>query len=266
LVVPGVVIRDPGCVAKTWPTFYEDLEQLWAEGGRVAIREGEAGMGMARTVIAIDGPGGAGKTTVSKGVADRLGLPHLDTGATYRAAALAALSSGIDLDDIEAVIESVRAMELDYRDGLMFLAGRDVTEAIRDNEVTSGASRLSAIPEAREVLVAWQRSWVERRGGSAVVEGRDIGTVVFPAAIVKIFLTARPEVRAARRAGESSIVGESLEGIAAELRRRDQRDSTRKASPLRPASDAVEIDTSDLSIEDVITGIVQLVSERVGAG
>jgi 3-phosphoshikimate 1-carboxyvinyltransferase len=264
LVVPGVVIRDPGCVAKTWPTFFEDMGQLWADGDRLASQAAQDGS-MARIVVAIDGPGGAGKTTVSRGVATKLDLPHLDTGAFYRAAALAVLRSAIDLDDSEAVAEIVRNAEFDYRAGAMLLAGEDVNDAIRSPAVTSVASKVSAIPEVREVLVARQQAWVEQHGGAAVVEGRDIGTVVFPQAPVKVFLTARSEIRAARRAGELPGSTESLEGIAEELERRDHRDSTRQASPLHPASDAIELDTSDLPIDEVITRIVQLVSEWVAS-
>ncbi len=261
LVLPGVVIRDPGCVEKTWPTFFEDMGQLWPDRGTLAGLPVERGHSMVRGVVAIDGPGGAGKTTVSRGVADRLGLPHLDTGAFYRAAALAIMRSGGDVEDAEAAARVVRASEFDYRDGTMMLGGEDVNEEIRSPALSSSASRVSAIPAVREVLVARQQKWVEQRGGAAVVEGRDIGTVVFPEAPLKIFLTARPEVRAARRAREMPAADQSPEGIAEELERRDRRDSTRAASPLRPATDAVAVDTSDLSIDGVIAHIVQLASE-----
>jgi len=264
LVVPNVVIRDPGCVAKTWPSYFEDMGELWPEGGLLARQEAEHGGAMAGVVVAIDGPGGAGKTTVSKGVADRLDLPHLDTGAFYRAAALAALRRGVDLDDAEALIEAVRSTDFDYHDGTMLLDGESVNEAIRDPLLASSASRVSAEPAVREVLVARQQAWVGQHGGAAVVEGRDIGTVVFPEAPVKVFLTARPEIRASRRAGELQGDDQSLERVARELERRDRRDSTRQASPLRPAVDAVELDTSDLTIDEVIARIVQVVGERVG--
>lgn len=264
LVIENVVISDPGCVAKTWPTFFDDMGRLWPGGGSLASKDWRDGIRMDRMVVAIDGPGGAGKTTVSRGVADRLGLPHLDTGAFYRAAALVALRSGLDPADSEGVGEAIRLADLDYHQGTMLVDGESVDEAIRSPGLTSNASKVSAIPEVREVLVARQQAWVERHGGAAVVEGRDIGTVVFPEAPVKVFLTARPEVRAERRSAELRGDDVSLEGIAQELERRDRRDSTRAASPLRPASDAVEVDTSDLPIDEVITRIVDLVNERVG--
>lgn len=257
LMIRGVIVNDPGCVVKTWPTFFDDLEQLWPTAGTVVNHSLEDRM--ARTVVAIDGPGGAGKTTVSRGVADRLRLPHLDTGASYRAAALAALRGGVDWDDVDAVTEAVRAANFGYRDGSMLLDGQDINEAIRGPEVTSLASQVSAIPGVRRVLVAWQREWVEAEGGSAVVEGRDIGTVVFPDAALKVFLTARPEVRAARRASELPAGADLVADITRELERRDRRDSTRADSPLQAAADAVEVDTSDLTIEEVIAKIVGLV-------
>ena len=259
LILPDLVIRDPRCVAKTWPGFFEDMGQLWPGGGSMAAGRREEEPGMVGLVVAIDGPGGAGKTTVSRGVADRLELPHLDTGAFYRAAALAVLRSGADVDDPEAAIAAVRSATFDYHAGTMVLDGDDVNEAIRSPALSASASKVSAIPAVREVLVARQRSWVRDHGGAAVVEGRDIGTVVFPEAPVKIFLTARPEVRAARRARELNEDSGSLEGVAEELARRDRRDSTRKTSPLRPAEDAVEVDTSDLAIDEVIGTIVRLV-------
>ena len=261
LVVPNVVIRDPGCVAKTWPSFFDDMAHLWPNGSTWASPLAQVGDSIAGLVVAIDGPGGAGKTTVSKGVADRLDLPHLDTGAFYRAAALVAQRNGIDVDDGQAVVAAIRAAEFDYHDGTMLLAGEDVSEAIRSPALTSNASKVSAIGAVREVLVARQQAWVAQHGGAAVVEGRDIGTVVFPKASVKVFLTARPEIRAARRALEMS--DGSVEGIAEELELRDRRDATRRVSPLRPAADAYELDTSDLPVDEVIARIVALVSERV---
>ena len=152
-------------------------------------------------IIAIDGPGGSGKTTVSRAVADRMALAHLDTGAFYRAATLAVLraSDGHDIPEDETVVSIVAAATMDFSDGSMTLDGEDVSEAIREDDVTAAVSRVSAIRYVRTLMVDRQRAWVAANGGSAVVEGRDIGTVVFPDADVKVFLTARPQVRAAGR-------------------------------------------------------------------
>ncbi len=257
LVVPGVVIKDPGCVVKTWPGFFEDLENLRSRsalpGGRSVAREEPA---RPSVIVAVDGPGGAGKSTVSRGLAVRLGIPHLDTGAFYRAAALAVLGAGIDPGRPEEVTNAVSEAAIDYRAGATILDGADVEDAIRRPEVTAAASAVSAIPEVRAVMVDQQRRWVEQHGGSAVVEGRDIGTVVFPDATLKVFLTARPEVRAARRARE--IPDAEVDEVAEKLARRDHFDSTRAASPLQRAPDALEIDTSDLSIEEVIETIARM--------
>lgn len=205
-------------------------------------------------IIAIDGPGGSGKTTVSRTVAERLGLAHLDTGAFYRAATLAVIRHGEDLDD-EEVVSIVAAMNLDYADGVMRIGEEDISEAIRSDEVTAQVSRVSAIRYVRTLMVDRQRAWVAEHGNAAVVEGRDIGTVVFPDADVKVFLTARPEVRAARRADETD--GNVTE-VVADLTRRDTQDSRRAVSPLTAADDAIEIDTSEMSIDAVVDLVVEL--------
>ncbi len=210
-------------------------------------------------IIAVDGPGGAGKSTVSRGVGERLGLPHLDTGAFYRAATLAVLQAGVDPADALAAVGVVAGSEIDFEADVTFLDGVDVSAAIRSEPVTDAVSAVSALPEVRELMVDQQRRWVERRGGAAVVEGRDIGTVVFPSAPVKVFLTARPEVRAARRAYE--LPQAEVSAVSADLERRDRTDSQRAASPLRPAADAHQIDTSDLTIGEVVGRIVALVEE-----
>ncbi len=211
-------------------------------------------------VIAVDGPGGVGKSTVSRRVAALVGLPHLDTGATYRAATLRALKAGVPLDDEDAVVEALEDATIEIDRGRVFLDGRDVSTTIRSPEVTAAVSTVSAHPRVRERIVAWQRTWVADHGGSAVVEGRDIGTVVFPDADVKVFLDARPEVRAARRAGDAEAAGRPPEEIVGELVARDRADSTREVSPLQPAADAVIIDTSDLGIDAVVDRIMHLVS------
>jgi cytidylate kinase len=211
-------------------------------------------------VVAIDGPGGAGKSTVAKGVAAVLGLSHLDTGATYRAATLAVVRTGVDPADAAAVLSIVERSAIEYDNGVIYLDGEPVPAESRGPEVNAAVSAVSAIPEVREAIVAMQRDWVERHGGSAVVEGRDIGTVVFPAAPVKVFISARPEVRAARRARDAEAADRGIAEIEADLARRDEIDSTREASPLKPADDAVVIDTSDMSVAEVVAAILNLVA------
>lgn len=211
-------------------------------------------------VIAIDGPGGVGKSTVTRRVAKARGLAYLDTGATYRAAALAVMQAGIDLEDVEAVIEAVRSIEIEYSDGLVYLNGADVSDEIRTPEVTAASSEVARIPEVRSIVVEMQRAWVASRGGAAVVEGRDIGTVVFPQAAVKVFLTARPEVRAARRAADQPEGhNQDVAAVRAALDERDKADSTRETSPLRAATDARKVDTSDLSLDEVVAAVLELV-------
>jgi cytidylate kinase len=216
-------------------------------------------------VVAIDGPGGVGKSTVASRVADALGVPHLDTGAIYRTATLAALRARVAIGDVTAIVAVLETAEIGYEAGRATLDGRDVTEAIRSPEVTAAVSPVAAIPEVRELAVSIQRSWVVERGGSAVVEGRDIGTVVFPKAAVKVFLTATPEIRAQRRAGDSEAGGSAVGEVATELARRDRLDSTRAASPLKPAPDAAIIDTSELGIDEVVAEVLAL-TEDASAG
>lgn len=208
-------------------------------------------------VVAIDGPGGSGKTTIARSVAMELQLPHLDTGAFYRAATVAVLRAGVDCDDQEAVAKLIGAARLTYDRGRMMLDEEDVTDTIRSEQTTLAVSAVSAVPEVRRLMVQAQRNWVAECGGSAVVEGRDIGSVVFPDAALKLFITARPEVRARRRAGE--VAGDQ-DLIEQDLARRDTIDSTRAVSPLQRAPDAIEIDTSDLSVDEVIARVLRLVA------
>ena len=211
-------------------------------------------------VIAVDGPGGVGKSTVAGRVANVLDLPHLDTGSTYRAAGLTALRRGAPLDDSDAVLTAITDVLITIVDGVVRIDGDDVTEDLRSDEVTRASSVVAAHPDVRRRIVALQQAWVAKRGGSAVVEGRDIGTVVFPDALVKVFLTARPEIRAARRSGDAEAADKSKDQIVAELAARDHRDSSRKASPLKAADDAEIIDTSDLSIDEVVARVLGLVA------
>lgn len=213
----------------------------------------------ARSVVAIDGPGGVGKTTVSRGVARALGYQSLDTGAFYRAAALLVKFHRTDPEDEAAVAAVLSGADLDYRDGAMLVEGVDVSAAIRKETITAASSRLARLPGLRLVLVERQRAWVAARGGRAVVEGRDIGTVVFPGAGVKIYLDATPDVRARRRAGQTST---ALGEVATQLGRRDRLDSTRAASPLAPAHDAVSIDTGALTAAEVIAQVLELCRDQ----
>ncbi len=207
-------------------------------------------------VVAIDGPGeGPGRAPVAATTAAVLGLPHLDTGATYRAATVAALRAGADPSDGAAVVAAIVDVAIGYEQGRVWLDGEDVTEATRSPEVVAAVSAASAHAEVRRLIVDLQRAWVADHGGDAVVEGRDIGTVVFPDASIKVFLTAHPDIRAARRAGDEDPVA---------LERRDRFDSSRQVSPLRPADDALVIDTSELTIDEVVAMVVELAGEDDG--
>jgi cytidylate kinase len=210
-------------------------------------------------VIAIDGPAGSGKSTVARAVAARLGLDYLDTGAMYRAVAFEALRRNIDPDDSPRVAELARQIELTVDDRVT-VNGTDATVEIRTPAVTKAVTAVAANPEVRAELVARQREWARRRGGG-VIEGRDIGTVVFPSAPVKVYLTASEEERASRRGRE--MLERDFDRVAADLARRDRADSTRSASPLAAASDAVSLDTTGLDTETVIERVMALVK---GAG
>lgn len=215
-------------------------------------------------VLAIDGPAGSGKSTVARRVARELDLEMLDTGAMYRSVTWASIERGVDPHDDRALGALAGALRIELADGSVTVDGVDCTSAIRGPEVNALVSVVSAQPSVRRHLVAVQRSWMQRRGGG-VVEGRDIGTVVFPDASLKVFLTASPLVRAGRRSAERS--GEELAAIASEIERRDHIDSTRHDSPLRQADNAMVLDTSDLSIDDVVSRIASRYREvTAGAG
>ena len=204
-------------------------------------------------VIAIDGPSGAGKSTAGRAVAERLGYVFLDTGAMYRALALAALRDGVPLDDPEAVAALARRIALRLEPGgAVLLDGGDVTSSLRTQEVGAAASRVSVHPPVRRHMVALQREM--GRDGGVVMDGRDIGTAVFPDADVKFYVDAHPRQRAARRHEELAQRGLSsdLDTIEREIRERDHADSTRADSPLTRARDAIHLDTTDLGLEDVV--------------
>lgn len=220
-------------------------------------------------VIAVDGPAGTGKSSVSRSLARSLGARYLDTGAMYRIVTLAVLRAGIDLDDVEAVGAAAADVDLavgyDPDEDRSYLAGEDVSAEIRGDEVTRAASAVSAVLGVRSRLVQLQRELAAGQD-SVVVEGRDIGTVVLPGADVKIFLTASAEERARRRNDQNiaSGLGDDYEAVLADVKRRDHLDSTRKVSPLRAADDALVVDTSDMSEPQVVAHLLELVKQHAG--
>jgi cytidylate kinase len=208
-------------------------------------------------VIAIDGPAGAGKSTIARAVAAGLGITYLDSGAMYRCVALAALGEGQHLDDGEALAALARRLEISLDGEAVRLGGRDVSAAIRAPEVGPAASRVARHPGVREAMVARQRELIE--SASYVAEGRDIGTVVAPDAPLKVFLTATAEERARRRADES---GEPLDRVRSEQLERDRRDREREHGALRPAADSVELETTGLTVDEAAARVIELARER----
>ena len=225
-------------------------------------------------IVAIDGPAGSGKSTVAHAIAEQCGFTYLDTGAMYRCVTLACLEQGVDVQDDEAVSEVARKARIEFGAGeqgqTVCLNGKDVTADIRTPQIDKNVSAVSAIPAVREAMVSLQRAVGEQ--GDVVAEGRDIGTVVFPNAEVKVFLTADAEARAHRRAVQreggdaakdaaAQADTASEQAILAEIRRRDELDSTRKEAPLRAAEDAHHIDSSSLGVEEVVSEVIRLMEE-----
>ena len=218
--------------------------------------------------IAIDGPAGAGKSTLARALARELGYLYVDTGAIYRTVALRAREAGANPSDPEQVAPLLEELDLrmDYGgDGVqrMYLSGRDVTDAIRENEVSALASKVAALPAVREFLLEFQRR--QAREHNVVMDGRDIGTVVLPQAGVKVFLTAAPEARARRRTAELLQRGQDadFDEILREIRQRDQQDENRPVAPLRQAEDAVRLDTTNLDLKGSLEALLTLVRERL---
>lgn len=209
-------------------------------------------------VVAIDGPAGAGKSTIAKALAAKLGVRYLDTGAMYRAVTFAAMNSGIELSNQDLVAELTRRSKMSLTDDSVVINGLDATTAIRSSEVTAAVSSVAANSQVRTELRERQRQWIAEHNGG-VVEGRDIGSVVFPDATLKVYLTASPIVRAKRRVAQS---GGDVDEIAAAIASRDLQDSSRSDSPLTQTDDAVTIDTSDRSIDQVVAELVEMTNKR----
>ena len=217
-----------------------------------------------RLIVAIDGPSGAGKGTVARTVSQALGYRHVDTGAMYRAVGWQALHDAIPLDDEDRLALLARSADIIVEGGVVSINGHDVTRAIRSPEIDKAAASVARLPRVREVLVTRQRQIGEQCG--VVMEGRDIGTVVFPGADVKVYLDASPEERARRRANDPAHTGGQAgqAAVAASIEARDKSDTTRTASPLTLAPDATLIDTTDMPIDRVVSRVMELVRARLG--
>lgn len=217
--------------------------------------------------VAIDGPAGAGKSTIARAAAAQLGFVYVDTGALYRAIGLAVCRRGIDGTDVPGILATLPEIQvgLTYQDGAqhVLLDGEDVSDAIRTPQISTYASQVSSVPEVRAYLLDLQRDLARRQ--SVIMDGRDIGTVILPDAKVKIFLTASPEKRAARRCAELREKGQdvTVEGILADMERRDALDASRATAPLKQAEDAVLVDTSDLTLEQSIEAVLTVIRDKM---
>ncbi len=221
---------------------------------------------MTLPLISIDGPAGAGKTSTSRAVAKRLGVPYLDTGAMYRAVTYAVMKKNVSYKDIGSIKRLLSTVNFSFSQGKngthVWMDEEEITDKLRSPELTRKISDVCEIREVRDFLVKLQRKWADR--GFGVVEGRDIGTVVLPQAPLKVFMTAKPEIRALRRGKDLGIAEDSkaLEQISKELSKRDKRDMEREESPLKPAKNAVVVDTSDVTFEEQVNKIVRLAAEK----
>lgn len=214
--------------------------------------------------VAIDGPGGTGKSSIAKAIASRLGLEYVDTGAMYRSLGLKSLREGIDPADLDAVEEMLSRTVIDFNDNHTYLDGEDVSDLIRTNEISMAASNISKLVPVRAKVDEVSKHLAATR--NVVMEGRDIGTVVIPDAEVKIFMTAAPEVRAQRRYDQLKAAGKpaDYDEIFADIQKRDYQDTHRELNPLRQADDAVYLDTTNMTIEENIQAIVDIINEKSG--
>ncbi|MEC7879328.1 MAG: 3-phosphoshikimate 1-carboxyvinyltransferase [Actinomycetota bacterium] len=242
LAASGITLDFPQCVGKTFPTFFDVLDQVRSAGDATL------------SIIAIDGPAGSGKSTLAKQVADQLGLGYLDTGAMYRSVAAVALTDASSLDDEAEIASIAERIKIEFENEKVYVDGKDLTEVIRSPDVNAAVSQVAANPGVRSIMRRQQRSWARVRGGG-VLEGRDIGSVVFPHARLKVYVTATAEERARRRSLES---GRAVEDITEEILQRDTKDSTRGDSPLVADEDAVIIDTTGKTIQETSDYIEEL--------
>ncbi len=213
--------------------------------------------------VAIDGPGGTGKSTIAKAVAERFGIEYIDTGAMYRSIALKSVREGVSADDVAAVEEMLRSTDIDFKDGKVWLDGEDVGGLIRTNEISMAASNISKLPCVRANVDELSKRLASTK--DVVMEGRDIGTAVIPDAEVKIFMTADPDVRAKRRYDQLIEQGKEadLEKIAKEIRERDYQDSHRELNPLKQADDAVFLDSTNMTIEENIDAVADIINNAM---
>lgn len=214
-------------------------------------------------IITIDGPSGSGKGTVAALVAEQLGWHMLDSGALYRLVGYAVDRAGVELDKIKKIIHIVNELDVDFKNGNIYLNGEDVSLAIRTETAGNNASKVGAIPQVRDALLSWQRGYARKPG--LVADGRDMGTVVFPQADLKIYLTASAEERARRRYNQLKEKGidANVAGLTADILERDARDKSRSVAPLKPAVDAVEIDSTTMGIEEVVQLVMKQVEDKL---